>query len=517
MRIVLLSVQRNLDIMGLKILHHLLLEHGHESSLLYLPEYEDGSSRDRDSLQAFIAGQQPGLIGVSLMANDYICAQAVTRRLKVWFPQIPVVWGGIHPTTEPEMCAEEADYVCVGEAEHTLLEMAAALDAGQPLTGIANLCYKQGGQIQRNPLHPLIQDLDSLPPPRQIPDHSFVLTRRGVTPLAVKHLRRVKRYRGGVYKIMASRGCPYACTYCCNRYLRGLYGQWPVRRRSVGHLLTELEAALHEGPRVAYVDLADDCFLASSMDYLQEFCREYSRRIGRPFIAKTTPRYLTREKMDLLVDAGLGWINMGLQSGSGRVCEEVYKRPISTDEFLAAAHLVRQYPVAAYYDIIMDNPFETLDETLATVETLMATPRPFYPLLFSLTLYPGTELRDLARTEIPERHDEWLRKDYLKVDRRLVNDLVDLAPFLHRPWMRRLVARFRRDPGGRTTRWGLGLAKAYCQLILGPATYLRLIYRSQHGTWWGTLRALPVYLDRGLLYYLRRFAWFKRSGHAPAD
>lgn len=292
--------------------------------------------------------------------------------------------------------------------------------------------------------------------------------------------------------------------------MRNLYERWPVRRRSVAHLLKELDAAVAEGPPVVYVDLIDDVFLTADLPYLEKFCSEYRHRIHRPFIAKTTPRYLSPEKMDLLIQAGLGWMNMGLQTASHRVCQEVYKRTVSKEAFLDAARLINQYPVAVYYDIITDNPFETVEETLETVETLTETPRPYYPLLFSMTLYPGTELRDRAMTECPERCDEGLTKDFLKLDYRPVNDLLELAPFLHRPLMRRLIVRFRRAPESLTTRAAIAIAKAYCQLFLGPLAYIRLIRRSQHGSWIGTFRALPVYMDRGLRFYFRRFKWFKR-------
>jgi len=506
----LISVQRNLDIIGLKGLHHLLLANGHDSHLLYLPRFEAADERDLGALRSFVANVAPKLIGVSLMANDYGVAAAVTDYLKQTFPDIVVVWGGIHATTAPEMSLDHADYVCVGEGEQTLLDMLAAVEEGRPLTGIPNLCYLEHGRLVRNPLHPLIEDLDSLPIVQQVPPNSFVQLGGRVAPLNKRHLSRFKRYRGGVHKIITSRGCPYGCTYCCNHFLRKLYGRWGVRRRSVAHVMAELEAALTGGPRLEYVDFIDDCFLACDLDYLEEFRGEYKARIAKPFIAKGMPGYFTREKMDLAVDAGMAWANMGLQSGSDRVCREVYRRAASSQEFIEAANLIHEYPVAAYFDVIVDDPFESVEETLDTVETLMATPKPFYILIFSLNFYHGTALRERALEEIPGDVDDPLTKDYLVRDRRTVNELIEMAPMLHTPLMRNLVARFRRDPDGLATRMAIFLARIYCLGVLGPISYFRLIMRTQKGSVWRTLSVIPLYVNGALVYHLNYLAFFKR-------
>jgi radical SAM superfamily enzyme YgiQ (UPF0313 family) len=508
--VLLISIQRNLDNIGLKGLHHLLLEHGHASHLLYLPRFEAEDCEDRDGLTAFVKEVSPDLIGVSLMALDFVYARAATGVLKAAFPEIPVVWGGIHPTTMPEMCLDYADYLCIGEGEQTLLDLVSAIEKGAPVTSIQNLCYREGGELKRNPLYPLITDLDALPLVRQIPPKSFVQIRHTIVPLQSRHLRRYKRWAGGVYKILTSRGCPYACAFCTNNFLRGLYGWWGVRRRSVDHVMRELEYAAQEGPPLEYVDFSDDCFLACEMDYLEDFCRQYEARVHRPFIAKGTPRYLTREKLDRVAGAGLAWINLGLQSGSVRVCEEVYHRNIAPEAFLAAARLIHEYRVAPYYDVIVDNPYETLEDSLQTVEILTQTPRPFFPLIFSLTVYYGTELHARIAADRPGQRDISLRKNYEIRESTAINDLIELAGILHPPLMRALTALFRRNPAARTTRAALFLAKAYARAVLYPITYFRLILRTQNGSVWRTLRVLPVYLDHGIVYYLNNFDWFKK-------
>ncbi len=508
MNVLLISVQRNLDILGLKLLHHLLLAKGYHSHLLYLPSFDSEHEAALERLDSFLEDLAPKLIGVSVMAIDFPDAAAVTTHIKRRFPGVPVVWGGIHPTTAPEMCLEHADYVCVGEGEQALLDIASAVDQGRALDGINNVAFLRGGTFVQNPLYPLVQDLDSLPVVTQVPPQSFAQVGVGVTPLDRRLLRRHKRWSGGVYKTLTSRGCPYSCTYCCNNFLRKLYGNWTVRRRGVEHVMVELERAMREGPPLEYVDFSDDCFIACDMDYLRAFCREYKARIGKPFIVKGTPRYFTREKLDLLVDAGLAWANVGLQSGSERVCRDVYGRGVTPAEFLEVTQLIHEYPVAAYYDVIVDNPFETFDDTVETLNVLMAIPKPYYCLVFSLSFYEGTDLHQRLAESHPQEVGASMTKDYRFHDRTPANDFVEMAAMLPASWMRRLIAAYRQDPAGWTTRLAMGAAKLGCKAFLQPITYLRLIRRTQRGSLWRTLKVLPIYLNGGLAYYLNAaFTW----------
>ena len=501
MNILLISVQRNLDIISLKALHHLLLERGHGSFLLYLPVFDPADHIRLERLNSFVAQVAPEFIGISLMAIDYRFAKATTIHLKKTFPEIPVVWGGIHATTTPAMCLEDADYVCVGEGEQTLLDIAEAIEIRQPLVEIPNLSYLENGKVKQNAPFSVIEDLDTLPIIAQIPPNSFVETPQGIMPLESRHLAKYKRYRGRVYKIMTSRGCPNMCTYCVNNFLQKLSGYRRIRRRSVSHVMAELEQALKQGPEIEHVDITDDCFLASDMEYLSEFCCAFKTKIQKPFIAKGTPRYFTREKMDLLVDAGLVWANMGLQSGSDRVCQNVYKRNVSCQEFIQAAKLISEYPIAAYYDVIVDNPFESIDDSLRTVEVLMETPRPFYTLIFSLEFYHGTELYERALEECPERLDVASAKDYRFRENCPTNQLIEMAGVLPMPVMRYLLGRFRRNPGFLRTRFSVFCATIYSRTILIPLNYLKLIRRTQKGSLWQTLRVLRVYLIDGIIYY----------------
>jgi radical SAM superfamily enzyme YgiQ (UPF0313 family) len=107
--------------------------------------------------------------------------------------------------------------------------------------------------------------------------------------------------------------------------------------------------------------------------------------------------------MDMLVDAGLTVVEMGVQSGSQRVLDEVFNRPLSivkTKE--VARELVfdgRRNGVMLLLDFILDNPWETRKDVHQTVRYLLDAPMCAIPNLAFLTFFPGTPVYDRAVAE----------------------------------------------------------------------------------------------------------------------
>jgi len=490
-----ISLQRNLNVIGLKLLHELLISRGHDSHLLYTIRYDENNHPALDALKAFIEKLHPRLIGISLTVTEANPAASLTRRIKEWFPDVPVLWGGVHPTTCPEKCVNIADYVCVGEGEQTLLDVAQAIDEGRDLRHINNIGWSDNGQLVLNPLYPLIDDLDAFPYAHQVPRNSHIQVHGPVENLMVKHLRKHKVFRGSLYRTITSRGCPHRCSYCCNSYYAKLYPNWRIRHRSPGHVIEEIEMAIQEGPPMAYISFMDDCLLGSRQQYLEDFFAQYKERIHKPFIAKATPLFVSEARLKPAVDAGLAWIGVGLQSGSERICRDVFKRPISPEVFLRAANLIKTYPIAVYYDVIVDNPFETEEDELATVEVLMRTPKPFFLSLFSLMLYDKAEIRDEVLKTYPERFEDPATKDFYTIRPTLLNALKFTAMTMPGCLMRPLVARYRRSPDAWSTRAPIRTARLVARVILQPLAYLRLLVRSQQGSLPRAIRALPHVLD----------------------
>ena len=147
---------------------------------------------------AVISKQSPDIVGISVMTAKYGSALNVSRLVKDFDPDIPVVWGGVHPTILPDetMKNKDVDIVVRGEREYTFWELIENLESLDKVLGIT---YKENGEIIHKPNRPLIENLDELP----FPARHLILEKENYHPEAFGN-------------IFASRGCPYNCIFCAS-------------------------------------------------------------------------------------------------------------------------------------------------------------------------------------------------------------------------------------------------------------------------------------------------------------
>jgi radical SAM superfamily enzyme YgiQ (UPF0313 family) len=300
--------------LGISLLSAVLRHAGHSTSLAFNPAlFHDRYFLDLPLLGPLcdrtpqmidqIVEAKPDLLAFSVITPIYTWCVEVARAVKARL-DVPVIFGGVHPSAVPEVCLENScvDYVCVGEGDEALPMLCEALP-GRPRAPIPNLWWRDGKSIVRGPAAPFVQDLDAL-------------------PFWDKELWEDEIRIADNYLTMMSRGCPYRCTFCFNNFfarLPGRSGGKYVRQRSIERAMEELiSAKARYGIR--HVDFEDDIFTVDKA-WLRGFLDEYKREIGVPFQCLVHPRYVDREIARWLADAGCEHVQMGVQSA-----DEEYKR-----------------------------------------------------------------------------------------------------------------------------------------------------------------------------------------------
>ena len=147
-----------------------------------------------------------------------------------------------------------------------------------------------------------------------------------------------------------------------------------------------------------------------------------------------------------------------------------------------------------WYDIL---PFETEEDNLETIETLIATPKPFYTQLFSLVFYKGTELYERAKAQFPEYAKGYLTKDYSVPHRSTINILIRLSTLIDDKDMRRIVNLYKRHGKRIWFMFFICIIEIFATLIITPITYFRVIKLSKNHSYMKTFRILPLYIREG--------------------
>ena len=194
-------------------------------------------------------------------------------------------------------------------------------------------------------------------------------------------------------------------------------------------MIKELRSEVEQFPDLILINIHDDCFLAHSREWHQEFVKDYKKWIDRPFIVRSTPLHLTEEKISILKKAGLAWVTMGLQSGSERINKDVFYRNVSNEKFLDATRLAKQYGVSGYYDVILDNPFEEDEDVIQTLRVLQQVPKPFQLQHFTLTFYKGTDIYRMMQEKMGSKAD-FTVQNYFNYRPTYLNKLVRISPLI---------------------------------------------------------------------------------------
>jgi len=178
--------------------------------------------------------------------------------------------------------------------------------------------------------------------------------------------------------------------------------QQVLRKRSTNNVIEELMTVKSRIPFIKRICIDDDAFFLRTKEEIMDFAKKYKQNVKLPFwVTGATPSSLTREKLSVLVDAGLVDIRMGIQTGSEHT-KRLYKRYTSNQQIEKAVIMINEFKdkiKLPKYDIIIDNPWETEDDLIETLMLLAKLPTPYSLLLFPLIFYPGTDLYVRAKRE----------------------------------------------------------------------------------------------------------------------
>jgi anaerobic magnesium-protoporphyrin IX monomethyl ester cyclase len=364
---------------GIGFLSAALRKNGHQAGLFYLSELWP-----REKIIQATKDYAPGLVCLSGTSHQYRYIEQIAGWLKAEMPEVPVACGGVHAMlASDEVIRNPAiDIVCLGEGEAAIVELAQALDQGKDYYQIQNLWVKNKGEVVRNPLRPLQENLDALPfPDRELFNHQEILDRDGQR-----------------LSLLVGRGCPYGCTYCANQAKRDLFkglGKY-VRLRSVENLLSEIQLCA-EKYQVRSLDFNDDIFTLNR-SWMQEFFEKYPKRFSYPFRINVHAGTVDQETFERLASAGCEMVRIGVESGSERVRKKIMNRSIKEDEIVQSFAWAESAKIKTWSFNMVGLPGESAEDALDTYNLNRAL-FPDHMQVSVFNPYPGTKLFDLCKDQ----------------------------------------------------------------------------------------------------------------------
>jgi anaerobic magnesium-protoporphyrin IX monomethyl ester cyclase len=379
----------------------------------------DGGSKH--DLRLLVRKEQPDAVVLDCTTpsvfSDIECAGIVKEESGAM-----VIMVGPHASALPrETLAEAAgrvDVICIGEYDHTVLDV---VDHPGSLRDVKGIAFYDQGKIELTAPRPLIDDLDALPFP------------------AWHQLDLMKYFDGGklypYIDIISGRGCPNRCIFCL----------WPqvmhgtrYRLRSPKNVVDEIESDIRLCPRVlkgGEFFFEDDTFTVDRGRAMQ-ICEEIIRR-GLRISFSVNARVDTADSglFAMMKRAGCRELLVGFESGSQAMLDGMNKK-ISVERSHEFMRLARQAGLQVHGCFVIGLPGETEKSAAETVEFAMKLG--LTTLQFSgATPFPGTAFYDQCRSRgwiKAATWSDWLSGgeqsgvvEYPQLSRERINHYVDLG------------------------------------------------------------------------------------------
>jgi len=337
-------------------------------------------------------------LGISLLTGPMInAATRVARLVKDATPNLPIIFGGWHPSLLPAQTVKPnfVDAVVRGQGELTLLEIAEHLAAGRELTAIPGTTMKTGAGVQHNPER-LVAPLDCLPTPAfHLADFNAYERLCGVRKLAYA----------------TSVGCPYACNYCTDM----VFYKRRFNALSSERVIAEVPDLVARY-RIEEVALLDSNFPVDIRRALRIAKGFVDSQVHFRWTFQASTDFLSRmtdDEVCLLAKSGVTHMGFGTESTSAEVLKLMNKRHQRLNEMYETARKAALGSIHVTFNLIFGYPGETEAQRLETLQTMSEIAREFWNVSFSpniFTPYPGIpiwpQLREMGLRE-PENLQEW--------------------------------------------------------------------------------------------------------------
>ena len=354
---------------------------GHEVRILDCQALGLTAEQVREEIKAFA----PQVVGINCMTPILPGVLEAAKITKDVDKEIKVVIGGPHVGIFPEETVSFSfiDFAVHGEGEITFVEFLDALEHKKPMETVKGLVWKRDGKAVQNELREPIRDLDSL-------------------PLPARHLLPMDKYNVIIMKypmatMIASRGCPFHCSYCFKDHATRVY-----RTRSAKSVVDEMQM-LVEKYHVREIGFYDDCW--PNKQLLIDVCNEIIKR-GLMVSWESPQRVdlVDPELLKLAKRAGCLRFRFGVESGSPRLLSMIKKGNLK--QIRNAFKWSQEAGLETFAFFMVGYPTETKEDFQMTIEVAKEIKADW--ALFGATMpMPGTRLWEHAINEYGYDKNYW--------------------------------------------------------------------------------------------------------------
>lgn len=399
--------------LGLAYIAAMLRDHGHSVSAVdAIAEKldqrlkEDGFMFQGLTIEETVDRIDPDaeVIGITVMfTQDWPYARRLIAAIRQRHPGALIVAGGEHITALPEFSLRDCpalDVCVLGEGEETMAELVDHADRRDEFRQINGLAFLEDGAYVQTCARERIREIENMPHPAWdlFPMETYLSTRNAFGV-----------YRGRSMAILATRGCPYKCTFCSNPAMYGV--AWIARAPE--DVLDEIEGYIRDY-QVENIDFYD-LTMVLKKEWILAFCSAIEERRLKftwQLPSGTRSEVIDDEVAAALYRTGCRNVTYAPESGSERVLDRVKKR-VRIPRLMQSIDAALRQKIHVKCNIVLGFPDDERSDILKTVWFCwkLAVKGVDAAEVMLFTPYPGSQLFDELRADgtIGELDDDFFR------------------------------------------------------------------------------------------------------------
>lgn len=359
--------------LGLGYIAAVLRDAGHDVTLLD-PEPQ---GLDLSGIRKKLVEEPPEVVGITCATPNFGMACRIAQITKQATDAITVL-GGVHASAVPEMILSnhpEFDIIVVGEGEYTMLELCNTYDSNiVNLDVVKGIVFRKNDSLHKTSPRPFISDVDKLPfPARDLVDLNKYRLQ--------VHLDRGKKSA----TMIASRGCPYRCTFCAAHVTTG----YKFRPHSPEYVVREIEHLI-DNYGIELISFVDDTFTADKERTKQICNRILDSGMDIDWFCFARVNTVSRELLELMKKAGCYCLLYGVESANKEVLKDI-KKGITPNQARKALKISNELGFKTEVGFILGNPKDTRETIEETINFAIEL-KPVIASFNRLVPYPGTEI-----------------------------------------------------------------------------------------------------------------------------
>ncbi|MCH7823353.1 MAG: radical SAM protein [Acidobacteria bacterium] len=391
-----ITTQQGVPSIGIAYLTGVLKEAGHTVSVVdAFGEAIDQFTRINDSnllINGLTAAQiveripaDVDIIAVSCMySNEWLYSKVVIRRIQECFQNVPLIGGGEHFTADPEYSLMECPgmhSLVLGEGEETIVELVDAIETGKDISTVAGIAFLKDDKVVKTATRARIRGVDEITEPSwdEMPLEAYLDAGLGMSSV-----------RGRNMPMIASRGCPYKCTFCSNPLM------WTQRwiARDPQKVLDELKGYIkrYKVNHIEFYDLTAIVKRQWILEFASLLIRE-NLGITWALPSGTRSEAIDDEVVEAMKDSGCHSLTYAPEAGSPATLKRI-KKMVNLTQMLMSMRSSVRCGLLIKANLIVGFPGQTKREVLESFVFMvkMAWVGVHDVAVFPFVPYPGSEL-----------------------------------------------------------------------------------------------------------------------------